>query len=126
MGLMHSKVEKAGSGTAGFGIGVTDEVDPDVKSACYFGKGTNAGISMKGFIFIGKESKPLPPDFNYDKFHLSFQCSRNNNATEMALVCKAPGVHDTELIYKTSHDVTGLVTLTNKDRKSKRLNSSHK
>src|SRR3546814_5645677 len=105
---------------------------------------------MKGFIFIGKESKPLPPDFNYDKFHLSFQCSRNNNATEMALVCKAPGVHDTELIYKTSHDVTGLVTLTNNidqkggapfwfrnvqmsgikltgkpDRKSTRLNSSH-
>src|SRR3546814_926145 len=31
----------------------------------------------------------------------------------MSLVCKAPGVHDTELIYKTSHDVTGLVTLTN-------------
>src|SRR3546814_19654321 len=79
MGLIHSKVEKAGSGTAGFGIGVTDEVDTDVKSACYFGKGTNAGISMKGFLFIGKERKQLPHDFNYNKFHLIFQCNRNKN-----------------------------------------------
>ena len=113
MGLMNPNLEKADSGTAGFGIGVTDEVDPDVKSVCYFGKGTNAGISIKGFIFIGNEHTPLPPNFNYDSFSLSFKCRRNNDATEMVLVCKAPGINDTELSYHTTQDVTGLVTLVN-------------
>lgn len=118
MGLMKTRSKKADWGTGGFGIGVTDELDPDVKSICYFGKGTNAGVSVKGFIFIGDKSKPLPQDFNYDDFNLSLKCRRQDGRTEMVLTCRAEGGRETELTHAVPQDIAGLVTLVNNmDRK---------
>jgi alkaline phosphatase D len=113
MGLMKTRSKKAVWGTAGFSIGVLDKLDPDVKSACFFGNGTPVGISIEGFIFAGHQRKPLPKDFNYDDFNLSLKCRREDRSTEMVLVCRTPGSGATELTYQVSHDVPGLVALVN-------------
>ncbi len=57
-------------GSAGFLIGVYDKEDPDVKSACYFGEGIKAGVSLKGFAFLKDIKTDLPEGFDFDEFNL--------------------------------------------------------
>lgn len=113
MGLMQAGGKDSAPGAAGFGVGITDELDSDVKASCYFGKGTNAGISTEGFIFIGKEHKPLPTGFQYHSFGLTLSGRRKGNVTEMVLVCRTKDGAETRLTYRTPADVSGLVTLVN-------------
>ena len=56
MGLLD---EAGKDGTAGFLIGLFDEQDPDVKAACYFGKGLSAGISLSGKLSVPEVRSPL-------------------------------------------------------------------
>lgn len=50
-------------GSAGFLIGVHDDEDPDIKAACYFGKGIRAGVSLNGYAFLKDEKIELPENF---------------------------------------------------------------
>lgn len=106
---------KGKAGTAGFGIGVKDELDSDIKSACYFGKGIHAGISLAGYIFIEDQRERLPEDFDYSSFDLQFSCRRRNALTEMRLSCRATDSRGPEIFvtYKIPSDVSGIVTLVN-------------
>ena len=72
-----------GLGSAGFLLGVFDKDDPDVRAACYYGKGIKAGISLKGRAFIGDESMELPPEFNFEDF--SIKVSGTNHSLSMAI-----------------------------------------
>lgn len=113
MGLMKPKAGKQGAGSAGFGIGVTDKLDGDVRSGCYFGKGTDAGISTKGHIFIGDVKQALPEHFDYGAFTLRIKSRRTAHVTEMVLACRDANGVEAELKYEMPDDVTGLVTLVN-------------
>lgn len=59
-------------GRVGFLLGIRDEVDDDVRAACYFGEGLPAGIDLgSNELFIGEQRVPLPADFNAQQFTLS-------------------------------------------------------
>ena len=67
MGLLS---DSATAGNAGFRIGLTDPEDPDIRAACYFGKGLEAGISNDGKLYIGDKSIVLPTDFDLSDFRM--------------------------------------------------------
>jgi alkaline phosphatase D len=113
IGLLASASGKAQNGSAGFSIGITDPVDSDIKSLCYYGKGLPAGISNKGNIFIADVSKPLPADFDFTSFNLTLQGSRANNQTQIKLIAKSKSGKPSEVIFKTAEDILGLVALVN-------------
>jgi alkaline phosphatase D len=58
-------------GSAGFLIGLTDEEDPDVRAACYFGKGIPAGVSVKGYAFLLDKKVELPDKFDFQEFNIT-------------------------------------------------------
>jgi alkaline phosphatase D len=101
------------NGSAGFSIGVKDEADPDVKAACYYGKGINAGISLNGHIFIADQTKSLPRDFDHLHCTLQVKTTRFNGNTKLVLSCKDKGGKLAELRYQTDNDLPGLVALVN-------------
>lgn len=61
---------KNGKGTVGFTIGLQDNTDNDVRSLCYFGKGTQVGVDLSGKLFIGDETTDLPEGFDYSAIQL--------------------------------------------------------
>lgn len=99
-------------GSAGFAIGLKDDVDMDVKSLCYFGKGLHAGISTKGSLFIGNQSAPVPENFNYADFKLSVKGGKNGGITELILTCTS-NTSNASVSYKTENDISGMVALVN-------------
>jgi hypothetical protein len=113
LGLMHKNPGNKKSGSAGFSIGVKDILDPDVKSACYYGKGINAGISTKGVLFIADQTTPLPKNFDYSGVTLKINGKRLNKSTQLILSCKSKNGSITEITYQTDMDVPGLVALVN-------------
>lgn len=113
MGLMEEEIGPNDNRSAGFSIGVHDTLDPDVKSASYFGKGINAGISIHGDLFIGDQTTPLPKDFDYSEITLKIKGRRAHNSTQLIVSCKGKNSRITELAYKTDLDVHGLVALVN-------------
>ncbi len=106
------KTSTGKGGSAGFAIGIRDNVDPDAKSVCYFGKGINAGISTKGNLFIGNKSAPLPPDFDYTIFNLSVKGEKKGARTELSLTCKSKSAQ-ASVSYQTEQEISGLVALVN-------------
>ena len=62
-------------GSAGFLIGIEDEEDPDVRAACYFGKGIAAGVSEKGYAFLMDKKIDLPEKFDFDEFNITLKGS---------------------------------------------------
>lgn len=86
-GLLHRSA-KGVAGTCGFAIGITDTTDNDIRSLCYYGKGLNAGVSAKGFLFIGEKQSPLPKDFSFDSFNLMVEGMSNSSNIELKLICK--------------------------------------
>ncbi|GAB1452217.1 hypothetical protein MASR2M47_22730 [Draconibacterium sp.] len=64
-------------GSAGFLIGLHDKEDPSAKSACYFGEGIKAGVSLKGFAFLKDIKTDLPAGFDFDEFNISVKGSSN-------------------------------------------------
>ncbi len=72
MSVRAGLLEKGESpGSAGFLIGMDDDVDHSVKSVCYFGKGIRAGVSMEGYAFLKDKRLKLPEDFNWDAFTMT-------------------------------------------------------
>jgi alkaline phosphatase D len=62
-------------GSAGFLIGLEDEEDPDVRAACYFGKGIPAGVSAKGYAFLKDNKVDLPEKFDFEEFNITLKGS---------------------------------------------------
>lgn len=112
-GLLPGPANAAKPGTAGFSVGITDELDPDVKAACYYGKGIKAGISTQGNLFIGEKTTALPQNFDYAAFTLNLKANRNNNATQMVLSCRDKAGKTTQLTAQLPADIPGLVALVN-------------
>ncbi|MGC9341137.1 MAG: alkaline phosphatase D family protein [Bacteroidales bacterium] len=73
-------------GSAGLLVGLYDEEDPDVRAACYFGKGVNAGISLQGFAFLNDERAELPEDFDFSEVKITVL--GNNNRLKMEVTGK--------------------------------------
>ncbi len=71
-------------GTAGLLLGVYDQEDPDVRAACYFGKGISAGISLKGFAFLNNEKEELPEGFDFNDFNITVEGDNNHLNMEIA------------------------------------------
>jgi alkaline phosphatase D len=74
------------AGSAGFLLGLHDEEDPDVRAACYFGKGIHAGISLNGYAFLNDERTELPSRFNFEEFNITIK--GNNKRLKMEVTDK--------------------------------------
>ena len=70
MGLLN---EGSVISSSGFRIGINDPEDDDVKPACYFGNGTNAGIRTDKQLFIEQKTISLPNEFDLKDFVLSLE-----------------------------------------------------
>ncbi|MGV3503565.1 MAG: alkaline phosphatase D family protein [Adhaeribacter sp.] len=113
---VEAGLQQAGAGqpgTAGFSIGIRDELDPDVKAACYYGKGLPAGLSTQGRLFIGQQSLALPQNFDFSAFTLQLTGVRENNATRLTLSCQGQAGKATVLSAILEEDIPGLVALVN-------------
>jgi alkaline phosphatase D len=64
-------------GSAGLLVGVHDREDPDVRAACYFGKGIQVGVSLRGFAFLNDERAELPGEFDFSDFEITVRGSDN-------------------------------------------------
>lgn len=112
LGVMN-KDNKNKKGSAGFSIGIKDEIDPDVKAACYYGEGVNAGISTDGTLFIADKKAPLPEHFDFSDLRLRVKIERFNNNTELVLTCSGKDGGMTEIDVQVEDDITGLIALVN-------------
>jgi len=94
------KEKGAVPGSAGLIVGAYDEEDPSAKSACYFGEGVKAGVSINGYAFLKDEKIDLPEDFKYDEFVISVKGNnsqldlevKDSNGTSTQLSCEIDGV----------------------------------
>ena len=95
------------NGYAGFAFGLKDDTDDDLRSVCYFGKGTVAGIQADGTIFIGDKSAALPESFEWTELTLDMTVYRYaESSSKVVLECtdaagtrasiEADGLSDTE------------------------------
>jgi alkaline phosphatase D len=96
-------------GSAGLVIGAFDKEDPDVRAACYFGKGIKAGVSLHGFAFLGEERLPLPEGFDFSETELTI--TGNNNRLSMKATDKT-GNHRVELSAE-AEEIQGLIVMVN-------------
>lgn len=95
-------------GSAGFIIGAFDKEDPDVRAACYFGKGINAGVSENGYAFLKDQKTDLPQNFNWQDF--SIEVEGNGGSLEM-IVADNAGLEIG--LNCEAEDIQGLVVLVN-------------
>ncbi len=84
---LGSLAEDGPKGYAGFAFGLKDDTDNDVRSVCYFGKGTIAGIRADGQIFIGNKSVNLPESFEYADLTLDLTVYRYEGSSKVLLEC---------------------------------------
>ena len=121
MSVRAGLLEKGESpGSAGFLIGMDDEVDHSVKSVCYFGKGIRAGVSLEGYAFLKDKRLSLPEDFNWDAFTMTVKGDHDKLSLEVKdaggnspgmLTCDADSLKGllgvaTNLKLKTDHNGT--------------------
>lgn len=99
---LGSLAEAGPKGYAGFAFGLKNETDNELRSVCYFGKGTIAGIQADGQIFIGDESAGLPPSFDYAGMTLDLIVYRYEGSSKVLLECSD------QKGSKTSVEVDGL------------------
>ncbi len=105
-------LEKAKSGSAGFRVAIVDQYDEDIKAACYFGEGINAGISTDGYIFIGDKKVTLPNAVSFDKLNLKINIVSSGKQSELTLTCKLDG-KETTVSQQINKDLEGVVALVN-------------
>jgi len=108
-GLLNKKEQE---GTVGLSIGVKDQEDPDVKAACYFGKGLNLGLRTEGVMFLGDLTLPLPDDFNWEKFQLHVE--GNFSAKENRIIFRVMDENNQEqgqLVQDGLDELEGLIVL---------------
>lgn len=96
-------------GSAGLLVGLYDEEDPDVRAACYFGKGVNAGVSLQGFAFLNDKRVELPEGFDFSE--VSVTVSGNDNLLKMKVADKN-GKSPEELALNVE-GIQGLVAVAN-------------
>ncbi len=96
-------------GSAGFLVGVVDEEDPDVRAACYFGKGIKAGVSLNGYAFLKDKKAKIPEGFDFKEF--TIKITGNNTKLKMDVSDKN-GIKLEKLICD-GVGVSGLVAITN-------------
>ncbi|MEJ7691833.1 alkaline phosphatase D family protein [Daejeonella sp.] len=105
--------EKNKGGSAGFRVGIKDVYDADVKAACYYGDGIDAGISSSGFLFIGDKKNALPSGFSFDDAKLQISIIRKGDQSNIELCASSPKSKDFTWYQKFDQDVNGLVALIN-------------
>ncbi len=96
-------------GSAGFLIGVVDEEDPDVRAACYFGKGIKAGISLNGYAFLKDKTAKIPEGFDFDEVTIAIT---GNNTTLKMDISDKNGIKIEKLICD-GEGIEGLVAVVN-------------
>jgi phosphodiesterase/alkaline phosphatase D-like protein len=99
-------------GSAGLLVGLYDEEDPDVRAACYFGKGVNAGVSLQGFAFLNDKRAELPEDFDFSE--VSITVSGNDNQLKMNVADK--NGNSPEELSLDVEGIQGLVAVANNMR----------
>jgi alkaline phosphatase D len=101
------------TGSAGVRIGVFDAEDPDVRAACYFGRGIDMGISTEGHLFIENRKHPLPE--NFDLNDIFFQITGKIHGKTYELELKATDINKKTTSFVTSKDqeIHGLICLVN-------------
>lgn len=95
-------------GSAGLVIGAFDKEDPDVRAACYFGKGIKAGVSLHGFAFLGEEKMPLPEGFDFNETELVI--TGNNNRLSMKATDKTGNRVE---LSAEAEEIQGLIVMVN-------------
>ena len=96
-------------GAAGLIIGAYDKEDPDVRAACYFGKGIKAGVSLNGFAFLSDKKVDLPEGFDYSEFKIAV--SGNNSSLQMTVVGKNES--DVVQISAAVDSIQGIIAVAN-------------
>jgi alkaline phosphatase D len=94
-------------GSAGFLIGLKDEEDPDVRAACYFGKGIAAGVSAKGYAFLKDKKVELPVKFDFEEFNITIKGSDSRIKME---ITDKNGLRVKDISADTDH-LDGLVAV---------------
>ncbi len=99
-------------GTVGFSLGVNDKEDPDVRAACYFGRGLNLGLRTGGVLFIEDQTAGLPANFNWERFHLRVEgdFSAKENVITLRLL-NEERIEIAQLVVKGKDDMEGLIVL---------------
>ncbi|MBO2543585.1 alkaline phosphatase D family protein [Salegentibacter sp. BDJ18] len=113
LGLLATSPNRNQTGSAGFSLGIKDEIDPDIKAACYYGKGLRAGVSLQEGLFIGEKTKSLPKGFDFSTFSLSIEGAGNGTTTQLTLTCRGKDGKSTSLAYELKANLEGLVALVN-------------
>jgi alkaline phosphatase D len=113
MGLME---ERGNHSAAGFEIGIYDEEDPDVRAACYFGRGINAGISTEGLIYLGNNSSQLPENFDLKEFDIKLSAEHHEDRTHIVLIVEDNKKISGKVILEHDKDLRGLAALVNQHR----------
>jgi hypothetical protein len=104
-------------GSVGFAIGVKAKEDDNIRAACYFGNGAQAGINTGGFAFIGQKQLALPEDFNWEKFRIELNAEQKNNSTQFILSVRTFEGEEILSIENTlAEPVNGIVQLVNNFR----------
>jgi hypothetical protein len=75
----------SGKGSAGFRIGIQDEID-DYRARLIYGQGIDAGVTTSGDLFIAKNSKPgiVPKDLLARQIELRLRVEPGDNNTSKA------------------------------------------
>lgn len=111
LGLLSDS--NSGNGSAGFNIGIRDELDPDIRSACYFGKGTPAGVSLSGNIFIAGQTATIPAGFDYTDFSLSVNGKSTGKSTTLIVSCRDRKGKSATLSFNSEKDISGITSIVN-------------
>lgn len=101
-------------GSAGLFIGVEASEEKDVRAAVYFGQGIRAGISSKGFAFIGLKTKTLPENFILQQFRIELSGKPSGNVYTLSM--KLFDSEDNpvlEITDQTEGNITGIIKLIN-------------
>ena len=98
-------------GYAGFAFGLKDDTDNDMRSVCYFGKGTLAGIQADGQIFIGDKSVTLPKSFVCADLTLDLTVFRYEGSSKVLLECSDLSGNKTSVEVDGLSDTEGMIAL---------------
>lgn len=96
-------------GNAGLIVGAFDQEDPDVRAACYFGKGIKAGVSLNGFAFLGEAKTDLPEGFDYSEVLISL----SGSASSLKMKVADKSGKEPQLLSLDVDGIQGLIVLAN-------------
>jgi len=119
MGLLY---EGTVISSAGFRVGINDPEDDNIKAACYFGKGTNAGIRTDKQLFIEQETIPLPDNFDLNDFVLDLKYEAKGGRFPRIILSAIDNMGNTASIESDlSERMEGVIALVNHHSKPENL-----